>query len=406
MSGSPFSRTALWVIVPVAAVSLLVTIVLTLFGDEIGGRPSAAADAYSRSAIGHRGLVEILRKLDVPVEVSRGDSAAKAKDGVLVIAEPVLDGGDAAIARLRDEIKAAPRTLVVLPKWYGLADRDAAWIEEAELLPESDVRAVLDAIGVQAQLRRYVQPRPWESEHPDLPLPTVKAPQAIDAETTESMIYSGRDTLLGRFLVDGNEVWILADPDVIDNAGLRVHPNAQLAVAILDRLRRGGPVVFDEATHGYAEMPSLWHALFRFPLVLATLQGLMCALLVAWAAMVRFGPRRAAPPPIAPGKDFLIRNTAALLRYGGHHGHALRRYLAAAVLHVRHALHAPELAPAAATAWLERVRKTRGGTISLPELEATIDAVPARPPPHQVLELAELVHRWRMEMTHGSDHHP
>ena len=45
--------------------------------------------------------------------------------------------------------------------------------------------------------------------------------------------------------------------------------------------------------------------LFRFPLVV-------------WAAMVRFGPRREAPPPIAPGEDFLIRNTAALLHHGGH----------------------------------------------------------------------------------------
>src|SRR5262249_37464383 len=135
-----------------------------------------------------------------------------------------------------------------------------------------------------------------------------------------------------------------------------------------------------------------------------TLQGLLCALLAAWAAMVRFGPLRAAPPPIAPGKDFLIRNTAALLRYGGHHGHALNRYFAAAVQAVRHALHAPaDPTPAALNGWLERVRTARGGTISLPELSAAVEALPARPPAHRIVELADLIYRWRLEMTHGSD---
>jgi hypothetical protein len=116
--------------------------------------------------------------------------------------------------------------------------------------------------------------------------------------------------------------------------------------------------------------------------------------------MVRFGPRRAAPPPIAPGKDFLIRNTAALLHYGGHHGHALRRYLALTVAAVRHTLHAPALAPAALTAWLERVRGVRGGRISLVELERAVDAADS---PTKVVELADQVYRWRMEMTHGTD---
>jgi hypothetical protein len=401
---SPFSRTALWVIIPVAGVSVLVAIVLALFGEDLGGRPSAAADAYSRSAIGHRGLVELLRQLDIPVDVSRGDSVDKAKNGVLVIAEPNVADDEVAAKRLRAEIAASPRTLLVLPKWYGLADRGDAWIEEADPLPDADVMSVLKALDINAELHRRPAPGAWTAI--ELPAPEIKEPQTITAEAIEGVIGAEMDIVLGKALVDGNEVWILADPDVIDNHGLRDRANAHLAIALLDKLRQGGPVVFDEATHGYAETPSLWHALVRFPLVLATLQGLICALLVVWAAMVKFGPKRAAPPPIAPGKDFLIRNTAALLRYGGHHVEALRRYLATSILHVRHALHAPELAPSAANAWLERVRVARGGTISLTELSASVDALPARVPPARVVELADLVYRWRKEMTRGSDDHP
>jgi hypothetical protein len=133
------------------------------------------------------------------------------------------------------------------------------------------------------------------------------------------------------------------------------------------------------------------------------MQVLICALLAIWAAMVRFGPRRAAPPPLAPGKDFLIANTAALLRFGGHHADALQRYLAANVQTVRHALHAPDsLAPSALRDWLERVRTTRGSKISLPELEQAVSS--AATTPHRVVEIADQVYRWRMEMIHGSHH--
>ncbi|HMG54287.1 MAG TPA: hypothetical protein VK601_12410, partial [Kofleriaceae bacterium] len=184
---------------------------------------------------------------------------------------------------------------------------------------------------------------------------------------------------------------------------LRHAENARLAVQVIDGLRAGGLVVIDETMHGYAKTPSLVRTLFEFPLVLATLQVLICAVLAVWAAMVRFGPLRDAPPPIAPGKDFLIRNTAALLHYGGHHADALRRYLALTVAAVRHALHAPALTAAPMTAWLERVRAARGGKISLVELERGVETADS---PARVVELADQVYRWRMEMTHGTDDRP
>jgi hypothetical protein len=74
---NPFSRTTLIAIVGVAAASLAVAVVLTVLGDDLGARRSAGVDAYSVSAIGHRGLVRLLETLDVPVVVSRGNSGDK-----------------------------------------------------------------------------------------------------------------------------------------------------------------------------------------------------------------------------------------------------------------------------------------------------------------------------------------
>ncbi|HEX3479535.1 MAG TPA: DUF4350 domain-containing protein [Kofleriaceae bacterium] len=397
----PWSRTALIAVIGVVGASLAVAVVLTVLGDDLGDRRSAGVDGYSVSAIGHRGLVELLGRLGVPVVVSRSDSAARARHGLLIVAEPAVSD-PASRARLAALVDAAPRALVVLPKWYGSVERGKRWIEDASLLPVDDVTAVLEALDLaDTGVHRAVAPGAGLGSGNLRPV--IREPQLIAGTALTAIIAGPRgDWLLGRRELDRGELDVLSDPDVLNNFGLRHPENARFAVQLIDDLRDGGPVVIDETLHGYARSPSLVHALLGFPLVLATLQVLVCAVLVVWAAMVRFGPRRAAPPPIAPGKDFLIRNTAALLHHGGHHAHALRRYLALSVAAVRHALHAPALPPVAITAWLERVRAVRGGRISLTGLERDVETAHT---PARVVEVADAVYRWRMDMTHGSDEH-
>jgi len=333
--------------------------------------------------------------------VSRSDSGDKAKHGLLIIAEPTVTD-DASRDRLSELVESAPNTLVVFPKWYGSAERGKTWIEDASLLPIDEVAPVIAALKLEqtATIERSWAPVDWGVDH-RFTRPVIREPQLIATQGLDAIAAdrAGRQ-LLGQTLRDDHTLTVLADPDVLNNFGLRTAENARFAIDLIDELRHDGPVVIDETMHGYAQQPSLLRTLFRFPLVLATLQVLVCAALAVWAAMVRFGPRRAAPPPIAPGKDFLIRNTAALLHYGGHHSHALKRYLQLTALAVRHALHAPSLAPAAMTAWLERVRAVRGGEISLVRLEQAVELADT---PARVVEVADQVFRWRMEMTDGTD---
>jgi hypothetical protein len=365
-TAGPFSRRTLWLVIAVAASSFAVAVVLAVIGDDdTGGGRSTGADAYSLSAIGHKGVVELLRKLDIPVVVSRASSSDKAKHGLLV----------------------------VLPKWRGTARRGEPWIDEVHRVPRDEIEAVLGALGQQDALSVVDGDAATAGLHDsELPRPKLASAQLCDDGATRALVTAAVAT---------PNVWILCDPEPISNAGLRDPANAAFAVALIDQLRDGGPVVLDETVHGHARSPSLLSLLFGFPLVLATIQLVLCALFAMWAAMVRFGPRRAPPPPLAPGKDFLVRNTAALLSYGGHHGEALRRYFASNVQLVRHALHAPDnIAPRDLVSWLERVRLLRGTTkISLAELE---HAVQAPSSPQRVVELADQVHRWRMEMTHGA----
>jgi len=353
----PLSRTALIAVTGVVAVSLAIAAALTVFGDDLGDKHSAGVDAYSVSAIGHRGLARLLDKLGVPVMVSRSDSSARARNGLLIVAEPVVTD-DASRERLAGLVGGAQRVLVVLPKWYGSVERGQRWLADANPLPAAEIAAVLAVLDLEgAELRRAAVADPELSFGGVRPV--IREPQLIASDKLTAMISNARgERLLGKVESDDAELYVLTDPD---------------------------------------------RALFEFPLVLATLQVLICAVLAVWAAMVRFGPLRDAPPPIAPGKDFLIRNTAALLHYGGHHADALRRYLALTVAAVRHALHAPALTAAPMTAWLERVRAARGGKISLVELERGVETADS---PARVVELADQVYRWRMEMTHGTDDRP
>ena len=397
-AASTFSKPTMIILVIVAVVSLGVAAGLTVLGDELAdSQPSAGADSYSASAIGHRGLVEILTRLDIPVVRSRSDSGAKAQSGLLVVLEPTVSD-DESKRKLRELVASAPRTLLVLPKWYGRANPGAEWIEDANLLPASDLEDVLETIGASsiASVARDGKGSGFVGDDVTRSPTILHDPQLLEVEEEPLVMDPQGYTLLFAVREDDRAVYVLTDPDVLNNHGLRLPENALFTVRLIDRLREGGPVIVDEVIHGYAQQPSLFRTLFRFPLVLATMQVLICALLVVWAAMVRFGPKRAAPPPIAPGKDFLIQNTAALLHYGGHHADALQRYLMQSIAAVRHALHAPTLPPTQMTEWLENVRKQRSGTISLLDLERDAQTADTR---QRTVEVADRVYRWRMEMT-------
>jgi hypothetical protein len=394
-AAAPFRRRTLLALVALGVVSLVTGLVLAIFSEDFAEEKSTDTTGYSTSAIGYEALIQILREVGVPVSLSRTRSASRAGDGLLVIAAPDLED-DAARDRFRAMVESSRHVLVILPRWWGMASEEKPrWIVERNELPTSSAEDVLDALDLAGLVdridgRQVLVDHELESE----------APAPGGAGDVVASTWYDRDT----------ELWILADPSLVDNVGMRVRDNVHWAVELIDRLRDGGPVVFDETLHGFEHDPSLWRSLFEFPLVLVSLQVIVCAVLLLWAAVGRWGPPRAAAPPLASGKDFLIRNTAALLHAGGHDGDALRRYLWTTIQAVALALHAPrELDAAALRTWLERVRASRAGTISIVELERDVTEAAAAPrsgaTSRRTVELAARIHRWRTEMTHGPHHH-
>ncbi len=326
-----------------AFVSLLASLYLLLTPGEVSVVDSVGADGYSRSAIGHRGLVDLLRELDEPV-VQLRHSRPLQDCGLLVVAEPHELEGDE-LRRLAAAVEQAPATLLVLPKRSGWRDPESRhWIAGEAQLGVAEARQPLEALLGEAsrsapEVQREPVPASWRVPA-DWPEPTFAGPVQLLARRgtrIDAWIECDAGVLLGTI----GDLVVLADPDLIANHGLHRGRNAELALAMLRHLNDGGAYVFDERIHGHRRDPSIWDEAGRFPFVLVPVHLLLLLALTLWIAAGRFGVPLPAPPAIAAGKAFLIENIVALLRRGGRAGHAVRRYARQRVRMAAERLHAP-----------------------------------------------------------------
>lgn len=391
----------------VIAVGLAVTLFFTVFAPDPvtgGGPPPAGADTFSRSAIGYRGLVRLL-EAELPVLVSRGYSAAKGSpERALVLFEPEPDGDLG--QRFAELVAAAEKNgvplVVALPKWRGrrAADRPA-WIDAIEERPQADAERVLAALmhGDPAvyRVRRPASASGWRSElggpAPELPRPQLLAPVGA----LVPLIAAGEGVLVAK--VDGSPVWVVADPDLLNNAGLARGANAVIAHRLLVDELGAGALIVDESLHGYPPPATLWQALLRFPLLCFSLQLAALTGLAVWAGAGRFG--RPLPPPsrLPPGQWTLVDNTARLLAVGRRPGSAAERYFHLVVERTAAALHLPPgLDPEQRLRELHRLSRLRGVEPGIAALRAELNRLSAGAEPRRVVAFGQAVHRWHQEI--------
>jgi hypothetical protein len=398
----PFRRPAVLLLLGGTALSLLCWLLMIVFGDRISESPTIQPSAYSWSAIGHRAFVALLRDRGVPVVVSRHDSATRAgMDGLLLLLEP--REGHAGRLRLHE----CRRVLMVLPKWEGGIDPgDPDWIGAATRVPAERIGDALRLLDLDGEVLGAEEEAGWETGRLGIE-PTLDAPQLLSGSGLDPLVRSGAGVLLGRARGRGRTIHLLTDPDLLSNHGLGRGRNAELALRIVEEARAGGTVYVDETCHGFASEPTLWSELFRPPLLFAMAQAFAAALLLIASGARRFGAPAPRPPPLSPGKSFLIGNTAALLRFGGHAHHAVDRYYRNAVQEAaRHLNPPPGLDARETERWLLGSAEGRGLLPRTREMEAGLERVrkSGRRRPLFVLGAARRIHRWKQEMVHGPRH--
>ena len=391
-------------LVVISAVSLLGLTLLFAYAPDLRGDSSNGGDTVSRSAIGFAGLKELLNLSGVATELDRGVLSRSDLRPSLVILTP--EAGTAA-SDIRDYEYIAP-TLIILPKWMVTPQIPREdWVSKFGAIPAPQVATMLQQIAPGTTLVM----RPGSAKNVEVMLGPA-APLGLSTFTLphveELRSIGGAGSLLiarnyGPVLAmarhGGQPVYILSDPDLMNDHGLSDEATARAALTIITQLRRGnGPVRFDVTLNGLGRDPSLLRAIFEAPLLGATICSLLAALLIGWHAASRFGAPLAPGRAFERGKKMLAANTADLLRMMGREGAMAARYvqsardMALARLGVRRAS-APEQEELLAI-----IERSTGLAVSYTELER--QASEARTGA-DLLRIAAKAYAWRKGITRG-----
>lgn len=407
-----YSRRVLRWVIGIAVASFLAAVVLTAFGPELAPKPSAGADSFSYSAIGHRGLVELLRGAGLTVTtrtIPGGPGGGPRWPVVLAEPDPNRVAGDLGghLDRLiTDAQKDGGVAVVVLPKWQAKeSSTRPGWAAEVTPRPTDSIveelRRLAPSWFPSLELRRGagtgLESCRWADTGAEVPIHRPLAQSLAPIAGYEPVLTCPGGLLIGR----RGPVWVIADPDLVNNHGLAHEENAVAVHRLFQDLLQARGATFDETLHGFTRTDSLLAEAFRFPLWPATFQAALLLGLVLWAGMGRFGSPLPAARGLAAGKMVLIENTADLLRSGGHLVDSLERYhrqtvaAVAAGLALPPGLPEPELFAA-----LERIGQRRGcrhdpGRLAqrINRLQNQADAA------RRALEIARDLHAWRQEMS-------
>jgi hypothetical protein len=406
MRAGPFAPRKLAVWLTAVIVLGAAATYFAVFGNVGQGVDAVGPSTFSRSAIGHAGIADVLRRQGIDVVKSRSESVGKLRaDDVLVVAEPNI----ALPPQQLRSLLAARTVLLVLSKRAGQRSRGRPdWVDRVVLLPEKSAAALLEVTGIKAEIMRAPPAMAWSRNEIGL-APTIRAPmQLIRSAGLRPIVAADDGMLVAELRTNRGRLVVLSDPDVIQNHAIGESDNAAFAVALINRLRgRNGKVVFDETVHGYVEPAGApWMVLFEFPFWLAALQGVAAIGLLLWATMGRFGAPLPPPPALASGKHGLIQNTAKLFEFAGYQVVMVQRYVQALVRDAARQLHGPAgLSELDAVAWLDRVGRARGVDGSCADLLQRASDLGRRRDAGLLAALARDAHRWKREIVDGVPGH-
>ena len=205
-------------------------------------------------------------------------------------------------------------TLVVLPKWIGSPDpMNPKFQDDTRFANARDINDLLDILNIDAEIGRIDIPSTTETPFGRLALKPDVRMQVLRGEGLEPIVQVGDDILFARDMY--RDIYILSDPDMLNTFGLAQVDNALFSVQLIDYLRYDYdvPIIFDATLHGFARSENLLQMMFDIPFLGATLTALASALLLGWAAFIRFGPPDREGRAIALGKQALADNSAGLI---------------------------------------------------------------------------------------------
>jgi len=317
-SDGAFNRGTMLLITAVGVAAFIAMLVLGAYAPGLSSGKNGGAHALSNAAVGYSGLVRLLEATGRNPVIIRSVDQLEAEDLAVVTPE----SGAADLTDILE--RRGPRaTLIVLPKWEAVRDpKKPAWVRVPGLLPKSTPEGVL-APATELSVAR--------ARRPGADLRTIHSAASADVRfLAPAIVQTIRGDGLVPVIIDqrgaivlaqvGNQpLYVLADPDLLNNHGMGDARQAAGALALLDFLNStgAGSVLFDVTANGLGRSRSPLKLAFDPPFLAVTLTIFAAMLLAGIQALTRFGAPRRAERAIAFGKSALVDNSAALIRKAG-----------------------------------------------------------------------------------------
>jgi hypothetical protein len=327
-SGSTFNASTMLLVTAVGAFAFIAMLVLGAYAPDLRSGHNGGSHALSNAATGFSGLVRLAEATGRNPTIIRSVPDLKNEDLAVVTPED----GSVNLAKIL-ETRGPRATLIVLPKWTTVPDAvHPGWVRVPMLDYPSDPQAVL-APSVKLKVARakgHGEPLTnVESTAPaDMRFLAPAVVQTISGEGLEPLITTpAGGIVLGQ--VGNRHLYVLSEPDLIDNHGMGDERQARSALALLDYVNStdSTSVLFDVTADGLGRSRSPLKLAFDPPFLAVTLTIFAAMLLAAWQALNRFGPVRRRERVIAFGKAALVDNSAALIRKAGREAGLGSRYV-------------------------------------------------------------------------------
>lgn len=327
-SDSAFKATTVATIIVVGALAFIAMLVLGAYAPDLRSGRNGGSHALSNAATGFSGLVRLAEATHRNPMVVRAVHELENEDLAVITPE-------SGFVNLNDILKArgARITLIVLPKWETVPDEsNAGWVKINGLVSSIDPESVLSpstklkVVRAKGHGERLVNVGPAEFATMNFLAPGVV--QSIRGDTIQPLITTpGGAIVLAR--MGSRNIYVLSDPDLLNNHGMGDIRQARAALSLLDFLNSTGAtsVLFDVTANGLGRSRSPLKLAFDAPFLAVTLTIFAAMLLAAWQALARFGPVHRRERALAFGKAALVDNSAALIRKAGRETHLGSRYV-------------------------------------------------------------------------------
>jgi hypothetical protein len=316
-SDAPFSTRAVAMIVIAGLVAFAAFLLLVAFAPDFRSGHDARAHALSTSGTGYAGLVELADAMGSHSLIVRDDQHICT--ATLLVVTPEAYGDPAALSRLVDRhCKGA--MLIVLPKWrtQPLPAR-RSWAQTIGMDPPGANVAALRRVapGIALEQTPFAgTPRLRAADIPRLARARIgsqKEQQRLTGKGFTPLLldHDGR-AVLGQ--VDGTRIYVLAEPDLLNNQGMADPWTARQGWQVVDDLMPSNELAFDLTTNGFGRQKSPLQLLFKPPFLPVTLCIVAAGLLAGLHGAFRFGAPAGQGRAIALGKRTLVDNAAQLFR--------------------------------------------------------------------------------------------